>query len=268
MNFTKEILAFIAPLRIQFVLTVMLSCLVNVCDFIFLFSLVKMLSSFLDASLGSSEQNFHSISYPMIAAISYFLRTVLHPVILFRTNFIATKSCTISRRKSIENLFVLSNWQLEEIALGKFLDHYTRKYWILANAILPSIIRLFSDAIFVLILVTYLLIENILVLVSLTVIGILSVFIVRVIQNKLKLRGEKLDEKSKQLVSTFSVTHSSFAGILTSSSPSFIFNRLNNDQSELFNLMRETMNIAALPKFFIETLLFLIIYMQLHLVKI
>ena len=164
MNFTKEILAFIAPLRIQFVLTVMLSCLVNVCDFIFLFSLVKMLSSFLDASLGSSEQNFHSISYPTIAMISYFLRSILHPVILFRTNFIATKSCTISRRKSIENLFVLSNWQLEEIALGKFLDHYTRKYWILANAILPSIIRLFSDSIFVLILV-YLLIENILVLV-------------------------------------------------------------------------------------------------------
>ena len=87
----------------------------------------------------------------------------------------------------------------------------------------------------------------------------MSVFIVRVIQNKLKLRGEKLDEKSKQLVSTFSVTHSSYAGILTSSSPGFIFNKLNNDQSELFKLMRETMNIAALPKFFIETLLFLII---------
>ena len=130
MNFTKEIFAFIAPLRIQFVLTVLLSCFVNVCDFIFLFSLVKMLSSFLDSSVGSSEQFLHSISYTMIAVISYFLRSILHPIVLFRTNFIATKSSTISRRKSIENLFALSNWQLEEIALGKFLDHFSQQHFL------------------------------------------------------------------------------------------------------------------------------------------
>lgn len=218
--------------------------------FFYLFSI-----HFFDYNL-NFNLNFLKVNLPTIIIILFISRSILHPFLVYLINWISTKTCDFQREKSLLKILNINTWRIHKYSQGKFVDHYTRQYWILGNSILPNIIKLFSDLIFIFFFIIYVLTSNEVIIISLSILSILTISIIVILHNNLKFIGKSLDSINKVYINFISLLYRSHDGLKSSEAKNLINQKLKKLQSDIYSKMKISMTLTTLPKIYIETMIY------------
>ncbi|MDB2559788.1 ABC transporter ATP-binding protein/permease [Amylibacter sp.] len=254
-----KLIRFLKPKAGLTALVMILSAFVSIVDLAFFATITVLIANQFTSESHYLIFDLSQSSYLYLASSLFLIRSIIHPSLIIMINQISTKACEVHRSKGLRSLLNMPTWKLKTSSFARFHDHFTRQYWVLAQAVLPAFLKVISESFFVIFLIVYLLFSNPILLISIFIISLSAALIIYFIQKNIRVKGTSLDFWSKTFSGYIESSYKSHEGLAASRYPKFITKKLLTSHQNIFTMLRDSTSLSSMPKLIIETLLFGII---------